>query len=440
MDLENHFWHVAYIHYMNSRIFIASYFKTKKKYQSMPKAIGDLDEKQLERLRRRLAKRVNVSFNTNKSYYRISEFLFERTRVIVSQSTLRRVFQYDSPHSPTKSTLDLICQSLGYHNWEDFIEKESELNHFDLLQIISATQIGGISSLNEVKKQVSKFIDSPNLFILMEAILDAAISQRNISILGQLFELDGVFDYRQDSLKIYFFIHNLVIKLNRAGLMQKLIPYFGASEKAQEFLIEWYVDEDHLEGYYYELLQEYNKHKKGLESKLFYDCMMYQWAELKKLSTRQWLEPIREFVETDPVHPIPKARRLGILMLEVQSQKLPNSLKNELEKYFYQINDDAKVIAVLIIVRLLFSKRRDLLIQKVLEFLPDSNEVVKDIWTRININQLKIYKAYACFLGGEFQKALIVIDEFEPLLVNNFIRRAIFRDFEVIAKLIKGDK
>nr|WP_287939306.1 hypothetical protein [Algoriphagus sp.] len=405
----------------------------------MPKALGDLDEKLLERLRQRLAKRVNVSFNTNKSYHRIADFLFEKTHVNVSQSTLRRVFQYDSPHSPTKSTLDLICQSLGYYNWEDFVEKESELNHFDLLQVISAIQIGGISSLDEVRKQVSKFIDSPSLFNLLEAIVDASISQRNISILGQLFELDGVFDYRQDSLKIYFFTHNLVIKLNKAGLMQKLIPHFGASEKAREFLIEWYVDEDHLDGYYYDLLQEYKKHKTGLESKLFYDCLMYQWAEFNKLSIRQWLEPIREFVETEPVHPIPKARRLGILMLEVESQKLPNSLKNEVEKYFDQINDDARIIAVLIIVRLLFSKRRDLLIQKVLEFLPYSNEVGKDIWTRINLNQLKIYRAYVCFLVGEFKKSHFILGDFDPLLVNNYIRESIIRDYEVVVELVKGD-
>lgn len=405
----------------------------------MPKALGDLDEKLLERLRQLLAKRVNVSFNTNKSYNRISEFLFERTHVNISQSTLRRVFQYDSPHSPTKSTLDLICQSLGYYNWEDFVEKDAELKHFDLLQVISAIQIAGISSFEEVKKQVSGFIDNPSLFNLLEAIVDAAISQRDISILGQLFDLEGVFDYRQDSLKIYFFIHNLVIKLTRSGLMQKLIPQFGASKKAREFLIEWYVDEDHLDGYYYDLLQEYKKHEKGIESRLFYNCLMFQWAGLKKLSTRKWLGPIREFVETEPVHAIPKARRLGILMLEAESQKLPNSLKNEVEKYFDQLNEDARIIAVLIIVRLLFSKKRDLLIQKVLAFIPDSILIGKDIWTRINLNQLRIYKAYAFFLGGEIEKAQILLDEFEPLLVNNFIRGKIFRDYEVVAELIKGD-
>lgn len=404
----------------------------------MPKALGDLDEKLLKRLRQGLAKRVNVSFNTNKSYNRISEFLFEKTRVNVSQSTLRRVFQYDSSHSPTKSTLDLICQSLGYYNWEDFVEKETELDHFDLLQVISVIQIAGISSLEEVRKQVSKFIDSPNLFNLLEATVDAAISQKNTSILGQLFELDGVFDYRQDSLKIYFFIHNLVIKLTRAGLMQKLIPYFGASKKAREFLIEWYVDEDHLDGYYYDLLQEYKKHETGIESKLFYNCLMYQRAAQKKLQTSQWLEPIREFVETDPVHAIPKARRLGILMLEVESQKLPNSLYNEVDKYFDQINDDARIIAVLIIVRLLFSKRRNSFIQQILEFLPDTNEAGQDIWTRINLNQLIIYRAYILFLADEIKKAQIVFDEFEPLLVNNFIREGVLRDFQTVAELIKG--
>lgn len=404
----------------------------------MPKALLDLNKKMLEKLRQRLAKRVNVSFNNNKSYTGISEFVFDRTHFHISPSTLRRVFQYDSPHTPTKSTLDLISQSLGYYNWEDFVEKEFELNNFDISQAISAIQIGGISSMEEIRKQVSKFIDNPNLFYLMEAIVDAGISQRDIKLLGQLFDFEDVFDFRQDSLKIYFFIHSLVIKLNRAVLMPKLISLYGASEKAREFLIEWYVDEDHLDGYYYDLLQEYIKHETGLESLLFYNCLMYQWADLKKLKTKQWLEPIREFVETEPVHPIPKARRLAILMLETDSEKLPKFLQNEVEKYINDLNDDAKIIAVLLMLRLLFAKRRNRLVIKLLSHLPDSDEGEKDIWTQINLNQLKIYKAYALFLIGEAEKASRLLQEFEPYLVNNFIRETIFRDYKIVHQLIIG--
>jgi hypothetical protein len=404
----------------------------------MPKALLDLNKKMLDKLKQRLAKRINVSFNNNKSFTCISEFIFDKTRVHLSASTLRRIFQYDSPHNPTKSTLDLISQSLGYYNWEDFVEKEQELNNFDLSQVISAIQIGGISSQEEIKEQVSNFIDSPDLFNLMEAIVDAGISQRDLTLLGQLFDFEDVFHFRQDSLKIYFFIHSLVIKLNRAVLMPKLISLYGASEKAREFLIEWYVDEDHLDGYYYDLLQEYKRHKTSLESQLFYNCLMYQWADLKKLKTKQWLEPIREFVETEPVHPIPKARRLAILMLETDSEKLPKFLQNEVEKYINDLNDDAKIIAVLLMLRLLFAKRRNRLVIKLLSHLPDSDEGEKDIWTQINLNQLKIYKAYALFLVGEAEKASRLLQEFEPYLVNNFIRETIFRDYKIVHQLIIG--
>jgi hypothetical protein len=198
------------------------------------------------------------------------------------------------------------------------------------------------------------------------------------------------------------------------------------------------VDEDHLDGYYYDLLQEYKRHKTSLESQLFYNCLMYQWADLKKLKTKQWLEPIREFVETEPVHPIPKARRLAILMLETDSEKLPKFLQNEVEKYINDLNDDAKIIAVLLMLRLLFAKRRNRLVIKLLSHLPDSDEGEKDIWTQINLNQLKIYKAYALFLVGEAEKASRLLQEFEPYLVNNFIRETIFRDYKIVHQLIIG--
>jgi hypothetical protein len=37
--------------------------------------------------------------------------------------------------------------------------------------------------------------------------------------------------------------------------MDELIPYYGADAKSQKYLVEYYVDEDNLNGYYYNLLQ-----------------------------------------------------------------------------------------------------------------------------------------------------------------------------------------
>lgn len=403
----------------------------------MPKGLHRIDLVMLERFRAKVAQTLNLSLNSNKNYDYFSKFIFQKTHVQVSPSTLRRVFQYDSHHIPTKSTLDLVSQSIGFVNWNDFIEKEQTLSQYDLSQLISAIQLGGNPGQEQITKQIAKFKNCSNLFNLLEVIVQAAIAKRDIKLLSELFDLPDIFTFEQDSLKIYFFIHNLVSRLNQAGLMSELIPYYGASTKAQVFLVEWYVDEDNLNGYYFDLLQEYHKHKTNLEAQLFYNCLMYQHAILKDQSTQPWLDSIRDFVETEPVHPIPKARRLGTLMLETEpNAPIDELLMQEVSTFFEQLNEDDKIVTALKMIWLLYIKRRASLITFVLKFVPNIIGIEKNIWTRININQLRIYRAYSYLSTNEKEKAKKELDQFDSFLVNNFIHNIIMNDYNSVVKLI----
>jgi hypothetical protein len=219
--------------------------------------------------------------------------------------------------------------------------------------------------------------------------------------------------------------------------MSALIPYYGASTKAQVFLVEWYVDEDNLNGYYFDLLQEYHKHKTNLEAQLFYNCLMYQHAILKDQSTQPWLDSIRDFVETEPVHPIPKARRLGTLMLETEPNvPFDELLMQEVSTFFEQLNEDDKIVTALKMIWLLYIKRRASLITFVLKFVPNIIGIEKNIWTRININQLRIYRAYSYLSTNEKEKAKKELDQFDSFLVNNFIHNIIMNDYNSVVKLI----
>jgi len=403
----------------------------------MPKGLHRIDLVMLERFRAKVAQTLNLSLNSNKNYDYFSKFIFQKTHVQVSPSTLRRVFQYDSHHIPTKSTLDLVSQSIGFVNWNDFIEKEQTLSQYDLSQLISAIQLSGNPDQEQITKQIAKFKNCSNLFNLLEVIVQAAIAKRDIKLLSELFDLPDIFTFEQDSLKIYFFIHNLVSRLNQAGLMSELIPYYGASTKAQVFLVEWYVDEDNLNGYYFDLLQEYHKHKTNLEAQLFYNCLMYQHAILKDQSTQPWLDSIRDFVETEPVHPIPKARRLGTLMLETEPNvPFDELLMQEVSTFFEQLNEDDKIVTALKMIWLLYIKRRASLITFVLKFVPNIIGIEKNIWTRININQLRIYRAYSYLSTNEKEKAKKELAQFDSFLVNNFIHNIIMSDYNSVVKLI----
>ena len=404
----------------------------------MPRGIQYKNTEIFERFRAKVALSMAFSLNTNKNFDVLSKIVFERSGVLLSKSTLRRVFQYDSCNKPTKFTLDIICKSIGFEDWKEFIEKEKYQSQFDLDQLISIFRLQGIHDHEQTKLIISKCSEYPYIFNLLDTIVQIAITNRDIKFLRELFDLPGVFDKKRDPLTIYYFIHNLVISLNQAELMPELVSYYGANSIAQEYMVEWYVDEDNLNGYYYELLQIYNKHKTTPEAQLFFHCLIYQYAIENNLPTQQWVDLISEFNETGSIHSIPRARRIGILLLEAREKSwLIEDILNNTQEFFQMLIEDNKIIAALYIVRMLFIKQCNELIVEVLKFTPDINGIEKNIWDRMNINQLKIYKAYALLTEDKKEEAIRKLREFDPVFVNVFIHNHIMNDFQVISDLIK---
>ena len=65
---------------------------------------------------------------TNRDFDQLSEKIFEATGVNLSQTTLKRIWgkvKYDS--APTVTTLNTLAQFLGFEQWRDFRQKQSQL-------------------------------------------------------------------------------------------------------------------------------------------------------------------------------------------------------------------------------------------------------------------------------------------------------------------------
>ena len=406
----------------------------------MPKGVQNTNPEIIERLKSKIAQSLSFSLNTNKNYDLLSNIIFERTGAILSNSTLRRVFQYDCDNHPTKSTLDLICKAIGFRSWDDFIEKESNQVLFDLSQLISMYKLQGLGDHGQTRETLEKHTEHPNFFTLLDAIVQIAILNRDIEFLSKLFELEGVFDRSHANITIIYFIHNLVIGLNQAGLMPELIGYYGANPKSQIYLVEWFVDEDNLNGYYYELLQVYHQHKTTPEALLFYNCLMYQRAIRNNLPTSPWLDFIRQFEYTSHVHNIPVGRSYAILMFETSnSSEFITDILNKTRELFHYLSEIERITTALYMVKLLFLKPEDKLIDKVLALAPDINDAGKNVDDRININQIKIYRAYSLYQKGEKENAALKLKEFDPLLVQAFIYNQIMDDHKTISALIRNE-
>lgn len=410
----------------------------------MPKGVQNSNPEIIERLKVKVVHSLAFSLNTNKNYDLLSNIIFERTGALLSNSTLRRVFQYDSDNSPTKGTLDLICMSIGFANWEDFIENDVNRSQSNLSQSISFIKQNGINDHEQTLQIIANCSQDPYFYILLDTIVQIAITSRNIRFLSQLFDLPGVFgkgnEMDSEKLKIFYLVHNLVIGLNQSGLMPELIEYYGSHPKAQVYMVEWYVDEDNLNGYYYQLLQVYHKHKKTPEAILFYNCLMYQHAIENNLPTGKWVDLIQHFDETIHIHHLPRARRLATLLLEAkENEEIIAEILNKTYGFFKLLNEDEKINDALYMVKLLFAYRRHKMISAILSLAPDSNEIDTGIDNRLNINQLKIYRAYSLFTNGEKANALLKLNEFNPVFVNNFIHNHIIHDHQVISEMIMNE-
>lgn len=403
----------------------------------MPKGVQNINPELVERLRTKVAQSLSFSLNTNKNYDLLSTIIYKRTGAMLSNSTLRRVFQYKCGNHPTKSTLDLISKAIGFHDWDDFTKKERNHQHTDLFQLIAMFKLQGLGNLDETRQILENHSHHPDFFNLLNATVQIAITNRDIGFLSNLFEMEGVFNRSPDSMQVFYFVQSLVISLNQSELMPGLIEYYGSSPKAHTHLVEYYVDEDNLNGYYFKLLQVYHHHKTTPEALLFYNCMMYQHAAENNLPTRPWLDFLSQFSDESHIHHIPKARRLAILMLEANgSEKIKEEMLNKTRDLFLDLSDDDKVDAALFMVKLLFMKRELQLIEKVLLLTPNLSAHDRPVDDRNNINQIKIYRAYVLYNGKKKTEALLKLNEFDPLMVHAFFYNHIMNDFRVISNLI----
>ncbi len=405
----------------------------------MPKGIYSIHPDRIDQLRILVENTIGFSLHSNNNFEVLSNFIFQQTGDLLSKSTLRRVFQFNSAYKPTEATLGLICKSIGFEGWKDFNLNQSFEMQFEIAHYISMVRLNGTLNRDLINKILAENRENPYLVSLLDTIIQVAIANRDISFLRDIFTLFAAFENLKHFHKIYFLSHTLVISLIRSGLMNELIPFYGADAKAQLYLVEWYVDEDNLNGYYYDLLQVYHQNKKTPEAILFYNCLMYKHAMENNLDVNKWAIKILNFKDDYKIHPVPRARRFTIILIEAKDK--PKELKvirRSVITFMHSLIEDDKILVSILFCRMLFKKRYNDLLSEILILMPERDGKSADIFSRIHRNQLIIYQAYNLFMQAKHPEAILKLSKFNPLLVDLFWRNSIMSDFEEIAGMING--
>lgn len=80
----------------------------------------------IHHLSRLVEKTFGSEVKSPKDFNRLSESIFERTGVLISATTLKRIWGYLSePVTPRLSTLDVLARYLGWKDWTEFQQNEN---------------------------------------------------------------------------------------------------------------------------------------------------------------------------------------------------------------------------------------------------------------------------------------------------------------------------
>ena len=388
----------------------------------------------------------------------------------ISITTLKRLFGFAKDvEQPRLYTLNLLASYIGHKDWSSLlanIENTENLfgssaikenvkwispNNIHLLH--HQISVSLISEKIDIKKTISlckQFGKQPEIFSFINEMIGIAARQKNILFLKRVFNLPLLFNETvHSSLEFYYLGQTMGLMLrSHPDIAEELIESLASSKNAQQYFIEWFVDEDYLQGYYGKFLDAYSrfKHVKA-QDKLFYFSLKYKQAaqEGNSIHCINWYKKIKKINITTEMHHIPVARYTGICLSEETSHRFdPTSTYYKIIHEFGYANDyESSVGFIFYLCRELFrSQCKDWLVQVITDF---ENQHGKKItkssrhWVIKIENQLLIYKAYSYYLLGESKKARQYFSKIDSNLFDPFMYQQMYNDYINVSEKLKSN-
>jgi len=383
-------------------------------------------------------------------------------------TTIKRLFGFASGTTqPRLYTLNLLAQYIGYKNWETLVSEIEDsknlsvvldykirfddagedninlLNH--QVSISLATQSVDI---NEVVKLCNRFGRQKQIFPFLIDIIAIAVRQKNIQFLRKIYKLPNVFDEQvHDHFDFYYVGQTLglMLRLN-PDIIDELIETLAADEKAQRYFIEWFVDEDHLTGYYGRMLDVYHKYKNlAPQDNLFYYCLKHSQAiQLDDTSKANFFyKQIKHIPVDTSFHPILAGRYVGISISEENTSPFSKEspLYNLISYFIYHEDYQTAITFLLFLCRELLGRDRDDwlidIVSTLIAHFKEFHNRCKNHWGIKIENQNLIYIAYVYHLKGDFNKAWTYFNKIDTNLFDPFFYKQIKSDYDKVRLILK---
>ena len=419
-------------------------------------------------IRQKIEARYGKPLRYSKDCEGLANSINKVTLELVSTTTLKRLFGFaKSVEQPRLFTLDVIAAYIGYKDWSSMLANidqsenietslDTKLNTGDGLSneihllhhqisISLATQSINIKKIVNLCRRLGKLTE---IFPFIIEMIGIAARQKNIQFLKQVFNLPSIFDENTHGhIPIYYVGQTMGLMMrSHPDMADEIIDSLSENKNAQQYFIEWFVDEDYLQSYYGKLLDAYHRQKQNeVQEKLFYFALKYSQAVqtgnvIQRIS---WYKKIKALKIPAQLHEIPAARYTGICLSEESSHyfSATSPYYRIIQQYVY-VKDYNKAIGfTLYLCRELFRGiRTDWLTQVINEFENHQDNRAQKGKTHLDAiaqNELKIYIAYANYLQGNKRKASQYFKTVDPNLFDPFIYQQMHRDYIFVSERLK---
>lgn len=185
---------------------------------------------------------------------RFSEELLTRARISISYNTLRRLFGIIKGSSQaSRFTLDSISKSLGYADFAAFqlAVNQFEVDFFNDVLILNRLRIQHDDQL--ILRIVQDFqFESTDEVYQLKSIVDLCIEVENFDLLKAIFETKFDLQNVETTWKLCAAFQSIFIqsKQGNQSVIDFVAQLMPENEMAQRILLQLYVDEEALTGYY----------------------------------------------------------------------------------------------------------------------------------------------------------------------------------------------
>lgn len=266
-----------------------------------------------------LLKRIHEVFDLQivdaYSCQKLSESLQSKARIAISYNTLRRLFGIIKGSTmASRFTLDSLCKGLGYADFENFRQSVNQFEKDFFNEMLILNRLQNRHDDEDILEIVRQFeLKTWDDVYQLKSIIDLCLETENFDLLSHIFEIQ--FDTADTNViwKLYVSFQSIYIEScrNNHQVIEYVAHLLKTNELAQRILLQLYVEEECLQGFYGKWL-EASSEVLVPDMPVFKNVMLCQKAyenqELEKAKSYLMLSKNAFIRSSDYMHPNLKGR------------------------------------------------------------------------------------------------------------------------------------